>query len=261
MKNSFSIHPTAIIHNKSKISKNVHVGAYSVVDENVEIGEGTIIGNFVTLTGRTVLGKHNKIFHSSSIGEDPQDMKYKDDDSYLRIGDGNVIREFCTINKGTIQDKNKTIIGNNNWIMAYCHIAHDCIIGNNIVMANSTTLGGHVEVSDFAVLGGGTLIHQFCKIGAHVMTAGGSGILNDVPPYLIVHGNIAKPVGINFEGLKRRGFSIKQLSLLKKGYKIIYRENNTLSDAIEKLSVLSLEDDSISLFIEFLKNSKRGIVR
>jgi len=261
MRTSNSIHPTVIIHEAAKIAANVHIGPYSIIDEGVKIGEGTVVGNHVTITGNTIIGKNNKIYHCSSIGEDPQDMKFANEDTRLIIGDNNLIREFCTINKGTSQDRNETTIGNNNWIMAYCHIAHDCILGNHNVLANNSTLGGHVEINDYAVLGGATLVHQFCKIGSHVMTAGGSGILKDVPPFVVIHGNLAKPYGINSEGLKRRGFNSNQLSLIKKGYKEIYRKDNSIDQALKELESLASEDEIVNLYIDFIKKSTRGLIR
>ena len=256
-----SIHPTAIVHSSAKICPNVHIGPYSIIEAGVEIGEGTVIGNHVTISGNTIIGKNNKIYHSSSIGEDPQDMKFANEDTRLIIGDNNLIREFCTINKGTSQDKNETRIGNNNWIMAYCHIAHDCILGDYIVMANSSTLGGHVEIHNHAVLGGATLVHQFCKIGAHVMTAGGSGIQKDVPPFVITHGNFAKPIGVNSEGLKRRNFNDNQLSCIKRGFKVIYRKDNSIDQALKELEFLANEEEVIHLYIDFIKKSTRGLIR
>jgi len=255
------IHPTALIHPSSKLHPTVKVGAYSVVGENVEIGEGSEIGNFTTLTGNTVIGRGNKIYHYCSLGEVPQDKKFNNEKTFLKIGDGNTIREFCTFNTGTIGGSGVTEVGNNNWLMAYVHIAHDCIIGNDIVLANNSSLAGHVEIEDFTILGGFTLVHQFCKIGAHIITAVGTVIFKDVPPYIIAAGYNAKPNGINVEGLKRKGFSTKCISDIKKAYKIIYREGNTLNSAKDLLTKLAKNTYEINLYIDFINKSDRGLIR
>ena len=205
------IHPTALIHPKSKIHSTVKIGAYSVIGKNVQIDQGSEIGNFVTLTGNTTIGKDNKIYHYCSLGEAPQDKKFKNEKTYLSIGDRNTIREFCTFNVGTVDGGGLTQVGNDNWLMAYVHIAHDCKLGNDIVLANNSSLAGHVEIDDFAILGGFTLVHQFCKIGAHIITAVGTIILKDIPPYIRAAGDNAKPNGINIEGLKRRNFSTQSI--------------------------------------------------
>ena len=261
MENSSLIHPTAVIHPEAIIKKNVHVGAYSVIGKGVKLESGCVIGNHVTISGDTFIDEETRIYHSASVGEDPQDKKYDGEDTKLYIGKRNLIREFCTINKGTAQDNGETVIGDDNWIMAYCHIAHDCRIGNQVILANNTTLGGHAEIDDCAVLGGATLVHQFCKIGSHVMTAGGSGIQKDVPPFVITHGNFAAPVGINSEGLKRRGFNKEQLSAIKRGYKIIYRQKNSIDQALVELKKLAIEENIVNLYIDFISRSKRGLIR
>jgi UDP-N-acetylglucosamine acyltransferase len=255
------IHSTALIHTKSKIHPSVKIGAYSVVGENVEIDEGSEIGNFVTLAGNTTIGKDNKIFHYCSLGEVPQDKKFDNEKTYLKIGDGNTIREFCTFNVGTIGGSRVTEVGNNNWLMAYVHIAHDCRLGNNVILANNSSLAGHVEIDDFAILGGFTLVHQFCKIGAHIISAVGTIVLKDVPPYVIAAGNNAKPNGINVEGLKRRNFSTQSISNIKKAYKIIYREGNTVDTAKEMLIDLAKTTNEVNLFIDFINKSNRGLIR
>jgi len=255
------IHPTALIHPSSKLHPTVKVGAYSVVGENVEIGEGSEVGNFTTLTGNTVIGRSNKIYHYCSLGEVPQDKKFNNEKTFLKIGDGNTIREFCTFNTGTIGGSGVTEVGNNNWLMAYVHIAHDCIIGNDIVLANNSSLAGHVEIEDFTILGGFTLVHQFCKIGAYIITAVGTVIFKDVPPYIIAAGYNAKPNGINVEGLKRKGFSTESISDIKKAYKIIYREGNTLNSAKELLTKLAKNTNEINLYIDFINKSNRGLIR
>ena len=255
------IHSTALIHPKSKLHPSVKVGAYSVVGENVKIDKGTEIGNFVTLTGNTDIGKNNKIFHYCSLGEVPQDKKFKNEKTSLRIGDGNTIREFCTFNVGTNGGAGITEIGNNNWLMAYVHIAHDCNLGNDIVLANNSSLAGHVVIDDYAILGGFTLVHQFCKIGAHIMTAVGTVIFKDVPPFIIAAGYNAKPNGVNVEGLKRREFSTECISDIKRAYKIIYREGNTLDEAKKLLIKLAKNRKEINYYINFITESNRGLIR
>ena len=263
MSSQDNIHPTAIIHKEANIGNNVTIGPYSVIGAGVSIGQDTVIGNSVTITGNTSIGLNNKIFHSSSIGEAPQDKKYNNEDTKLIIGNNKTIREFCTINRGTTQDKGETIIGDDNWIMAYSHIAHDCIIKNNCILANASNIAGHVEIDDFAILGGFTGVHQFCKIGSHVITAVGTVVYKDIPPYIIAAGNDShtRPNGINIEGLKRRGFSKEAISGIKKGYKIIYREGNSIEDAISQLHNLSKEVAEVALYIDFISKSQRGLVR
>ena len=256
------IDQTAIIHSSADINKNVSIGPYSVIGENVSIGSGTVIGSHVVITGPTTIGPNNKIFHFSSIGEDPQDKKFnKDKNSYLEIGANNTIREYVSINRGTSDGGGKTIIGNNNWIMAYVHIAHDCIIGNNSTFANNTTLAGHVAIQDFVTLGGFTGVHQFCRIGSYSFSAISSVIVKDVPPYILVSGNTAKPSGLNREGLKRNGFDADTINLLKKAYRIIYRESMTLSEALNELMELSVDSKSVNVMHSFISSSERGIVR
>jgi len=255
------IHPTALIHPKSKIHSTVKIGAYSVIGKNVQIDQGSEIGNFVTLTGNTTIGKDNKIYHYCSLGEAPQDKKFKNEKTYLSIGDRNTIREFCTFNVGTVDGGGLTQVGNNNWLMAYVHIAHDCKLGNDIVLANNSSLAGHVEIDDFAILGGFTLVHQFCKIGAHIITAVGTIILKDIPPYIRAAGDNAKPNGINIEGLKRRNFSTQSILDIKKAYKVIYREGNTIDTAKKMLLDLGKKTNEVNLFIDFINKSNRGLIR
>ncbi len=255
------IHPTALIHNKSKLHSAVKVGAYSVIGEGVKIGKNTEVGNFVTLSGNTDIGKNNKIYHYCSLGEVPQDKKFTNEKAFLKIGDNNTIREFCTFNIGTSGGGGITEIGNNNWLMAYVHIAHDCKLGNEIVLANNSSLAGHVEIDDFAILGGFTLVHQFCKVGEHVITAVGTITFKDIPPYIIASGYNAKPNGINVEGLKRRDFSSKYISNIKKAYKIIYREGNTLDQAKNLLLNLAKNNKEINPYISFINKSNRGLIR
>lgn len=256
-----SIHPTAIIDPSAKISDGVEVGPYSVIGADVVIGEGTWIGPHVVINGPTTIGKENKIFQFASIGDAPQDKKYADEPTRLVIGDRNVIRECVTINRGTVQDKSLTSIGNDNWIMAYVHIAHDCIVGNNTILANNASLAGHVTIDDFVILGGFTLVHQFCVVGRNAFTAFGSVIGKDVPPYLMVSGHPAQPHGLNTEGLKRNNFSAETIARLKRAYKVIYRSKLSVAEAIEQLDEMSAECEELKPMVDFLRNSQRGIVR
>lgn len=255
------IHPSAIVDAKAELDSSVEVGAYSVVSAGVKVGADTRIGSHVVLKGPTTIGKNNQIFQFSSLGEQPQDKKYRDEPTTLEIGDNNTIREFCTFNRGTIQDKGVTKIGNDNWIMAYVHIAHDCQIGNNTIMANNSSLAGHVDIHDYAILGGFTLVHQFCKVGAHVITAVNTVVFKDIPPYITAAGYDAKPHGINAEGLKRRGFSPDTILQIKRAYKALYRNNLTLEEAKIELADMQKNCNEIALLTDFLNNSTRGIVR
>lgn len=255
------IHPTAIIDPKAELGSNVQVGAYSVIGPNVRIGDDTRIGSHVVIQGPTTIGSSNQIFHFCSLGEAPQDKKYKGEPTTLEIGNGNTIREYCTFNRGTVQDVGVTRIGDDNWVMAYVHIAHDCQIGDHTIFANNSSLAGHVIVHDHAILGGFTLVHQFCKIGAHVITAVGSVVFKDVPPYVTASGYDAQPHGLNSEGLKRRGFSAETLLKLKRAYKTLYKSSLTLEQAKESLAEQQLECPEIGILLEFLNTSTRGIIR
>lgn len=255
------IHPSALIHPKAKLGQNVSVGPFTVIGEHVEIGDGTHIGPHVVINGHTRIGRDNRIFQFCSLGEIPQDKKYAGEPTRLEIGDRNTIREFCTFNLGTIQDGGITRIGSDNWIMAYVHIAHDCHIGNKTTFANNTQLAGHVHVDDWAILGGFTGVHQFCRIGAHVMTAVGTVILQDVPPYLMAAGNTASPYGINVEGLKRRGFTADAITALKRAYRTIYKSGLLIDEVKEKLAEEAKTQADVQLFVDFLNRSKRGIIR
>ena len=256
------IDETAIIHPSANIHEDVSVGPYSVIGQDVSIESGTVIGSHVVIKVPTSIGQNNKIFHFSSIGEEPQDKKFnQDSNSSLVIGSGNTIREYVSINRGTDAGGGKTVIGNENWIMAYVHIAHDCIIGNNSIFANNATLAGHVIIENFVTLGGFTGVHQFCRVGSYSFSAISSVIVKDVLPYILVSGNTAKPSGLNREGLKRNGFDSNSIKLLKKAYKIIYREGLILSDALEELMKLSTESKDIEALYSFIASSKRGIIR
>ncbi len=255
------IHPTAIIDSLAEIDSSVEVGPYSVIGPRVKIDAGSKVAGHVIINGPTTIGKNNKIFQFSSLGEAPQDKKYKNEPTLLEIGDNNTIREFCTFNRGTTQDKGITKIGDDNWIMAYVHIAHDCVVANNTILANNSSLAGHVDIQDYAILGGFTLIHQFCKIGSHVITAVGSVIFKDIPPYVTAAGYDAKPHGINAEGLKRRGFSPESILQIKRAYKVLYRNGLSLEEAKTELAVMQKNTSEISLLTEFLNVSTRGIIR
>ncbi len=255
------IHPTAIVDPKAELGNDVTVGPYSLIGADVKIDSGTSIGSHVVITGHTSIGKHNQIFQFSSLGEAPQDKKYQGEPTKLEIGDHNTIREFCTFNRGTSQDKGATKIGNHNWIMAYVHIAHDCHVHNNTILANNSSLAGHVDMYDYAILGGFTLVHQFCKIGQHVITAVGSVVFKDIPPYVTASGYDANPHGINAEGLKRRGFSAESITNIKRAYKTLYRQSLTLDEAKVALTQQALKAPELSLLVEFLNQSTRGIIR
>ena len=256
------IHPTALVHPDAKIGPGVAIGPYSIISERVEIGEGSAIGPHVVLKGPTRIGRKNLIFQFCSIGDDPQDKKFKGEpESFLEIGDGNTIREYCSINRGTLGGGGVTRIGNDNWIMAYVHIAHDCIIGNNNIFANNTTLAGHVRIHDHVTLGGFTGVHQYCTIGSYSFTAISSVVVKDVPPYLIVSGNTAKPKGLNREGLRRHGFTPELVENLRKAYKTIFRNGLIINESLEQLRELSARCPEVAAFCSFIRESSRGIVR
>lgn len=256
-----NIHSTAIVDPKAELADGVEIGAYSIIGPDVKIDNGTWVGAHVVINGHTAIGKNNRIFQFSSLGEAPQDKKYQNEPTKLEIGDNNTIREFCTFNRGTVQDQGVTRIGSNNWIMAYVHIAHDCHVRNNTILANNSSLAGHVDLYDYAILGGFTLIHQFCKVGEHVITAVGSVVFKDIPPYVTASGYDAKPHGINSEGLKRRGFSVESIANIKRAYKTLYRQSLTLEEAKLALTEQSLSAPELQILVDFLSLSTRGIVR
>ncbi len=255
------IHQTAIVHPGARLGANVSVGAYSIIGEHVQIGDNTEIGPHVVIEGHTMIGRDNRIFQFCSIGAEPQDKKYAGEPTRLEIGDRNVIREFCTFNLGTIQDGGVTRLGNDNWIMAYVHLAHDCQVGNHTIFANNAQLAGHCHVDDHAILGGFTVVHQFVRIGAHSMTGMGTILFQDLPPYVTAAGNTASPYGINSEGLKRRGFSSEAVMALKRAYRAIYKSGLTLEEAKAKLEADLAKHPEYQLLLDFLAVSKRGIVR
>lgn len=255
------IHSSAVISDKAKIADDVEIGPYTVIGDGVEIASGTRIDSHVVVNGPTTIGNDNHIYQFASIGDDPQDKKYAGEPTRLIIGDRNTIREFCTISRGTSQDTGETVLGNDNWIMAYVHIAHDCRVGSNTIMANNCTLAGHVHVGDWVIMGGFTGAHQFCKIGAHSFLGMYSGINQDVPAYTMVSGNPGKPRGINSEGLKRRGFDADQIRNIKNAYRIVFRQNKKLEQAIEEIAAMSEARPELDILLESLRASERGLVR
>jgi UDP-N-acetylglucosamine acyltransferase len=255
------IHPTAIIDPTAVIADDVKIGPYTVVGANVEIGAGCEIASHVVINGPTKIGRNNRIFQFASIGEEPQDKKFHGEDTWLEIGDNNLIRESVTINRGTVQGGGLTRVGSNNWIMAYVHIAHDCLIGNDNIFANNASLAGHVLVDDHVILGGFTLISQFNYLGSHSFSAMGSVISRNVPPYVLVSGHMAKPVGVNVEGLKRRQFSETQIRNIRQAYKYLYRSGLRMEEAEQRVENIEQEGDELAILIEFLKKQEGGIIR
>ncbi len=255
------IHPTAIVHPKARLAADVAVGAYSMVGEHVEIGAGTQIGPHVVVTGHTTIGEQNRIFQFCSIGEEPQDKKYAGEPTRLEIGDRNTIREFCTFNCGTAQDVGVTRLGNDNWIMAYVHLAHDCQVGSHTIFANNAQLAGHVHISDWAIMGGFTVVHQFVRIGAHSITAMGTILFQDLPPFVMAAGNPAEPRAINAEGLKRRGFSAESVAAVKRAFKTLYKSGLALDDARAQIAAASTETPELAALVDFLEVQGRGLIR
>jgi UDP-N-acetylglucosamine acyltransferase len=255
------IDPKAIIDPKAEIDEGVTVGPFSIIGADVKIGKGTTVGPHVVIKGSTTIGEDNKIFQFSSIGEDPQDMKYAGEETYLEIGDRNTIREFVTINRGTAQDAKVTRLGSDNLMMAYSHLAHDCQVGNHTILANAASIAGHVHVGDWAILGGFCCVHQFVHIGAHSFSGLGSTVKRDIPPYVLTDGTPAKPYGINSEGLRRRGFSDEAISKIKQAYKIIYKKQMKLSDAFDEIQEMSKECPELVIMADFFSGRDRSIVR
>ncbi len=256
-----SIDQRAVIDPAARVGDKVTIGPYSIIGPDVEIDEGTWVGPHVVINGPTTIGKENRIFQFASIGEIPQDKKFHDEKSRLEIGDRNTIREFVTINRGTGEGGGVTRVGSDNWLMAYIHIAHDCILGDNIIMANAASLAGHVRIDDYAILGGFTLVHQFCTIGSHSFCGMGSAISKDVPPFVMVNGNPAHPHGLNIEGLKRMQLDKETMKGLREAYKIIYRGGHTTKEAATHLAGLSQTCEKVSEMVTFIQNSQRGILR
>ena len=253
----------AIVDPSVRLGSNITIGPWSLIGPDVEIGDDTWIGSHVVIEGPARIGRNNRIFQFCSLGTDPQDKKYggERDQTRLEIGDRNTLREYCTVNRGTVQGGGVTQIGDDNWIMAYVHIAHDCIVGSHTVFANGASLAGHVIVEDYAILGGFTLVHQFCRVGAYSFAAFSSTIVKDVPPYVMVSQKPAKAHGLNREGLKRNGLSNETINVLRRAYRILYRENLTVSESIERLKALAPESPEVARLIEFVGNCTRGIIR
>jgi len=251
----------AIIDPKASLASNVHVGPWTLIGPDVEIEEGTWIGPHVVIRGPTRIGKDNKIYQFATIGEDSPDKKYSGEETRLEIGDRNIFRECCTVHRGTVQGGGVTRIGNDNLFMAYTHVAHDCTVGNEVVFSNNASIAGHVRVDDYACLGGMVGVHQFCAIGAYSFAAGGTIIIKDVPPYVMVSGYPGEAHGLNSVGLERRGYSAASIAALKRAYKIVFRQSLTIQEAIQELNTMTAEFPEISLMIEFLNHSTRGIIR
>ncbi len=254
------IHPTAIINKNAEIDDSVSIGPYCIIEDKVKIRKGTKLLMHVVIQGNTEIGENCTISPFASVGGPPQDLTYKDEDTKVVIGNNNIIKDYVTINKGTPHGGGITTIGNNNFIMAYVHIAHDCHVGNNIIMANCATLGGHVEIDDFAIFGGLCAVHQFCKIGKYAFISGLTGVPKDIPPFIIAAGGRSKPYGLNVVGLERRGFSKEEISNLKKAYRILFRSSLPLETSL-KIIHDELEGKHIDELVNFIKTSKRGICR
>jgi UDP-N-acetylglucosamine acyltransferase len=260
-----TIHPTALVDPKAQLGQNVDVAAYAVIGGHVRIGEGSSIGAHCVVEGHTTIGRDNRIFQFCSIGGAPQDKKYTGEPTRLEIGDGNTIREFCTLNTGTVQDAGVTRVGDDNWIMAYVHVAHDCQVGSHTIIANAVQLGGHVQLGDWAFLGGLSGVHQFVRVGAHAMTGFQTRLSQDLPPYVTASGNPAEAQGINQEGLKRRGFSAERIDVVKQMHRLLYRKSLRLDEALQQIELLRGEHPQsgvdIALMLDFLAAAGRGIVR
>ncbi|WP_280190563.1 acyl-ACP--UDP-N-acetylglucosamine O-acyltransferase [Delftia sp. PS-11] len=259
------IHPTALIDPAAQLDPTVSVGPYAVIGPHVEIGAGTSIGAHCVIEGHTIIGQDNRIFQFTSLGAQPQDKKYAGEPTRLVIGDRNTVREFCTFNTGTVQDQGVTSIGNDNWIMAYVHVAHDCVVGSHTILANNATLAGHVHVGDHVILGGLTGVHQFTKVGAHAMAGFASHVSQDVPPFMMVDGNPLAVRGFNIEGLRRRGFGAQRIQAVKQMHRLLYRQGLTLEAAREAIAGLAGETPEaaadVALMLDFLATVGRGIAR
>lgn len=255
------IHPTAIIHETAVIGKNVEIGPYSIIGERVELGDDCWVAPHVVIKGPTKIGKGNKIFQFASVGEDCQDLKYNGEETFLEIGDNNVFRESCTIHRGTAQDQGTTRIGNNNLLMAYVHVAHDCILGDNIILSNNATLAGHTHIANNVIIGGLSALHQFTRVGEFAMIGGCSAVNKDIPPYFMATGNYAQAQGINSIGLKRRGFSSAAIMEIKRAYKIICRQGNTLAEARKEIEAKVESCPELKILYDFISEDNRGIVR
>lgn len=255
------IHPTAIIDPKAELDSSVKVGAYTVIGPNVQIGAGSEIGPHAVIEGYTTIGENNRIFQFASLGAIPQDKKYKGEPTRLIIGNGNTIREFTTFNLGTVTGIGETRIGDDNWIMAYCHLAHDCVIGSHTIFANNASLAGHVTIGDYVILGGYTLVFQFCQIGDYAMTAFAAGVHKDVPPYFMAAGYRAEPAGINSEGMRRNGFTPEQITNVKNAYKALYRQGLSYEEARSQIAQAAQTAPELAVLRDFLADSQRSIIR
>ncbi len=259
------IHPTALVDAAAVLEADVEVGPYCIIGPNVRVGQGTVFGPHCVVDGHTTIGKQNTFYRFCSVGGMPQDKKYANEPTRLEIGDRNMFREYVTLNTGTVQDVGVTRIGSDNWVMAYVHVAHDCQIGSQVILANGVQMGGHVHIGDWAIVGGLAAVHQFGKIGAHTMVGGSSALHKDVPPFVMGSGNPCVPVGINAEGLKRRGFSAQAIAALRQAYKLLYRRGLSLEQASEQIRELQAQDpsaaDVLGVLLAFLQQSDRGIIR
>jgi UDP-N-acetylglucosamine acyltransferase len=255
------IHSTAIVHPGARIDATAEIGPYAVIGEHVVIGAGTTVGPHSVIEGWTEIGKDNRIFQFASVGAVPQDLKFHGEQSTLRLGDRNTVREFVTMHRGTEDGGGETVVGNDNLFMAYAHVAHDCRVGNHVILANAATLAGHVTVDDHAILGGLSAVHQFTRIGTHAMISGGSMVNQDITPYTIAQGDRAQPVGINLVGLKRRGFSEEAIRSIKNAYKVIFRSGLRMEEALEQVAEDAARFPELALFVDFIKGSQRGIAR
>ncbi len=255
------IHPSAIVDAGAELGDGVVVEPFAIIEKEVVIGDHTWIGPHAVIRSHTTIGAHGRIFQFCSIGEEPQHQDYRGEPTRLQIGDRNTIREYCTLNRGTAAGLGVTTLGDDNFIMAYAHIAHDCTLGDRVIFANGASLAGHVEVGDYAILGGFSLVHQYCNVGAHCITGIGAGCFQDVPPYLIAAGHTAVPFGINVKGLRRRDYDEATIALLKKAYRLLYRSNLDFQSAIKAIENLGRDNPAISVFCDFLRRSERGVIR
>lgn len=255
------IHETAIISPEATIGNNVSIGPFCIVQGDVTLGDNCVLHSHVVIKGKTRIGRGNEFYQFTSVGEDCQDKKYAGEETELIVGDNNIFREGVTVHRGTVQDESVTKIGSNNLLMVNAHVAHDCVIGNDIVLANNVAVAGHVHIDDYAILGGTVAVHQFCRIGAHAFIGGGGIILRDVPPFVMVSGTKHVPQGINSEGLRRRGYSSDTIMAIKRAYKTLYRDGNTLEEAMNKIVSKADGNPELGQFITFLANSERGIIR
>lgn len=255
------IHPTAIIDPKAELDSSVKVGAYTIIGPNVQIGAGSEIGPHAVIEGHTTIGENNRIFQFASLGAIPQDKKYRGEPTRLIIGNSNTIREFTTFNLGTVTGIGETRIGDDNWIMAYCHLAHDCVIGSHTIFANNASLAGHVTIGDYVILGGYTLVFQFCQIGNYAMTAFAAGVHKDVPPYFMAAGYRAEPAGINSEGMRRNGFTPEQIANVKNAYKTLYRQGLPYEEARSQIAQAAETAPELAVLRDFLADSQRSIIR